>query len=68
MPIFLLLVVIFHLLLVMMPNLCLGTNKYGVTYVIHYGAYLLISNSFLKKISEIIIIDFTNYSVIIILK
>jgi len=48
--------------------LCLGTNKYGVTYVIHYGAYPLISNSFLKNISEIIIIDFTNYSAIIILK
>jgi len=48
--------------------LCLGTNKYEVTYVIHYDAYPLISNSFLKKISEIIIIDFTNYSVIIILK
>lgn len=48
-------------------TLCLG-HKYRVAYVIHYGVYPLISSSFLKKVSEIMIVDFTNYSVIIILK
>ncbi|XDF44287.1 hypothetical protein AB1303_13685 [Saccharolobus solfataricus] len=48
--------------------LYLSNNKYKVNYVIHYGAYPLISNNFLATISEIVIIDFVDYNVVIILK
>jgi predicted aspartyl protease len=48
--------------------LCLGDRKYRVSYVVHYGAYPLLSSSFLRRISEIMIIDFVNDSAIIVLK
>ncbi len=48
--------------------LCLGSNVYRVSYIIHYNPFALISNTFLRQISEIVIIDFVNNSVIIILK
>ena len=45
----------------------LGNKTYKVSYIIYYGSINLISISFLKRISEIIIIDFINRHVTIIL-
>jgi predicted aspartyl protease len=45
----------------------LGNKTYKVSYIIYYGSINLISISFLKRISEIIIIDFINRYVTIIL-
>ncbi|MDT7892500.1 MAG: hypothetical protein RQ952_07225 [Thermoproteota archaeon] len=45
----------------------LGNKTYKVSYIIYYGSINLISISFLKRISEIIIIDFINRHVAIIL-
>ncbi|QGA69663.1 hypothetical protein GFS33_09600 [Sulfolobus sp. E11-6] len=49
-------------------QLCLGNESYKISYVIHYNKTPLISITFLKNISEIMIVDFDNNSVIIILK
>ncbi|BFI76484.1 hypothetical protein [Sulfurisphaera ohwakuensis] len=48
--------------------LCLGSNSYTVSYVIHYSKFPLISVNFLKNIAEVIIVDFINNLVIVILK
>jgi len=45
----------------------LGNKIYKASYIIYYGSINLISISFLKNISEIIIIDFINRHVTIIL-
>ncbi|AKA74651.1 hypothetical protein SULI_12795 [Saccharolobus solfataricus] len=48
--------------------LCLGGKSYKISYVIHYSKFPLISINFLKNISEVMIVDFINNSVVIILK
>jgi predicted aspartyl protease len=48
--------------------LCLGGNMYKVSYMIYYNPFTLISITFLRRISEIIIIDFINNNIIIVLK
>jgi predicted aspartyl protease len=48
--------------------LCLGDKVYKISYVIHHGRFPLISINFLKNISEIMIIDFINSSLTVILK
>ncbi|WP_187287277.1 hypothetical protein [Acidianus hospitalis] len=48
--------------------LCLGDKVCKISYVVHHGRFPLISINFLKNISEIMIIDFTNSSLTVILK
>ena len=48
--------------------LCLGSKSYAVSYVIHYSKFPLISINFLKNIAEVMIADFVNNLVVVILK
>jgi hypothetical protein len=41
---------------------------YKVSYMIYYNPFTLISITFLRRISEIIIIDFISNNIIIVLK
>ena len=48
--------------------LVLSNSTYKVSYIIHKDPSLLISIQFLKNISEMLVTDFTNNNVIILLR
>ena len=48
--------------------LCLSGKTFRVTYVVHFGRHPLLSADFLKRISEVMVVDFVRGATVIVLK